>query len=623
MLISCDWRDFLLFLHANFTPSLQTVIFNHPMKKILKYIFIAFIGVAVTTMIACIIGIVALVGIITSDDEGTPDIKENSVLVINLSGDIVEHSEKGSPLSTITGKAEIQGLDDIISAINNAADNKDIAGIYIEAGLLQTDYSALQEIRHALLKAKKNKKWIISYADAYSQGTYYVCSAADEIWINPQGMIDIHGLAGQTTYLKDLLEKVGVKMKVIKVGTYKSATETFTEDHMSDANREQSTRYIQGMWNIIAQDIAEGRGLTIGEINSLADTLTALQDTKFLMDKKLITKTLYSEDVKKEIKKRLKQGDDKDISQISCKDLAKLTKNSSSEKKIAIYYAQGSIVQNAESGYVMGDAGIISKKMVSDLEKLAKDDNIKAVVIRINSGGGDAFASEEIWHSVITLKSKKPVVISMGSMAASGAYYLSAGASWIVAQPTTLTGSIGIFGLLPDMTELMQSKLGIKFDKVTTNKHADFSSALTARPMSAEEEAMLQGYINRGYELFCKRVSDGRKIPVNQVKSIAEGRVWIAADAKNHKLVDEIGGLKNAIDKAAKLAKIDKYDISCYPAKKAWYEDLFNDIEKGNNNLDEQLQSTLGVYYEPFKMVKDIKNQNPIQARIPILISVE
>lgn len=574
-------------------------------------------------MIACIIGIVALVGIITSDDEGVSEVKDNSVLVVKLSGDIVEHAEKGSPLSALTEKTEIQGLDDIVSAIDNAAECKEISGIYIEAGFLQSDYSALQEIRHALLKAKKNKKWIISYADAYSQRAYYVCSAADEIWINPQGVVDIHGLSGQTTYLKDLLEKVGVKMKVIKVGTYKSATETYTEDHMSDANREQSTRYILGMWNIIAQDIAEGRGLTFKDVNSLADTLTTLQDTKFLMDKNLITRTLYSEDVKKEIKKILKLGDNDDISQISCKDLAKLTKKSGSENKIAIYYAQGSIVQNAESGLVMGDAGIVSKKMVGDLEKLAKDDNIKAVVIRINSGGGDAFASEEIWHSVMTLKDKKPVVVSMGSMAASGAYYLSAGASWIVAQPTTLTGSIGIFGLLPDVTELMQSKLGIKFDKVITNKHADFASALTARPLSAEEEAMLQQYINRGYELFCKRVSDGRKIPVDQVKTVAEGRVWIAADAKSHKLVDEIGGLKNAIDKAARLAKLDKYETSCYPAKKAWYEDLFDNIEERNNYLDEQLQSTLGVYYEPFKMVKDIKNQNPIQARIPILISVE
>lgn len=623
MLIICEWSYFLVFLHANFIHSLQAITYCYSMKKLLKYIFVAFIGIVVTTMIACIIGIIALVNIITSDGKGMPDVKDNSVLVVKLSGSIVEHAKEDSPLSALTEKTEIQGLDDIVSAINNAADSKEIAGIYIEAGVLQSDYSALQEIRHALLTAKKNKKWIVSYSDAYSQGTYYVCSAADEIWINPQGMVDIHGLAGQTTYLKDLLEKVGVKMKVIKVGTYKSATETFTEDRMSDANREQSTRYIQGMWNIIAQDIAEGRGLTVKEVNSLADTLTALQDAKFLMNKKLITKTLYSEDVKKEIKKLLKQKDDDEISQISCQDLAKLTKNSGTDKKIAIYYAQGSIVQNAESGLVMGDAGIVSKEVVSDLEKLAKDDNIKAVVIRINSGGGDAYASEEIWHSVATLKSKKPVVISMGNLAASGAYYLSAGASWIVAQPTTLTGSIGIFGLLPDVTELMQSKLGIKFDKVITNKHADFASALTARPMSAEEEAMLQQYINRGYELFCKRVSDGRKIPVNQVKSIAEGRVWIAEDAKNHKLVDEIGGLKNAIDKAAKLAKLDKYETSYYPAKKAWYEDLFSNIEEGNNNLDEQLQSTLGVYYEPFKMVKDIKNQNPIQARIPILISVE
>ncbi|MDO4196747.1 MAG: signal peptide peptidase SppA, partial [Prevotellaceae bacterium] len=507
---------------------------------------------------------------------------------------------------------------------DNAANTPEIAGIYIEAGLLQADYSALQEIRNALLHVKEKKKWIVSFADTYTQNTYYVCSAADEIWLNPQGMVDIHGLAAQTTYLKDLLEKVGIKMKVIKVGTYKSATEVFTEDHMSDANREQTTRYVQGLWDIVSNDIAKGRGITAEEVNALADTLTMLQDTKFLLNKKLISRTMYAEEVKKEIKKKLNLDNDKEIAQISCKALAKLHKNATdASAKIAIYYAQGSIVQNEESGYIMGDAGIISKKMVSDLEKLAKDDDVKAVVIRINSGGGDAFASEEIWHSVLALKAKKPVVVSMGGVAASGAYYLSAGASWIVAQPTTLTGSIGIFGMFPDMTELLQSKLGLKYDKVATNKHSDFTSAMTTRPLSPSEEEMLQQYINRGYELFCKRVSDGRKMPIKQVKSIAEGRVWIAADAKKHNLIDEMGGLKEAISKAGKLAKVEKYETIYYPEKKPWYEKLLEDAKGGNNNLDEQLQSTLGVYYEPFKMVKNIQNQNPVQARMPILISVE
>ena len=595
------------------------------MKAFVKYTLSTIVGIIITTIIACIIGLVAIVTIIAADDHDTPELKDNNtVLVVKLSGILAEHVEKDSPLETLMGDEEAQGVDDIVAAIDKAATTPEIAGIYIEAGLLQADYSALQEIRNALLHVKEKKKWIVSFADTYTQNAYYVCSAADEIWLNPQGMVDIHGLAGQTTYLKDLLAKVGIKMKVIKVGTYKSATEMFTEDHMSDANREQTTRYIQGLWDIVANDIAKGRGITVEEVNALADTLTMLQDTKFLLDRRLISKTLYSEDVKKEIKKKLKLDEEKEIAQISCKALAKLReKDTNASSKIAIYYAQGTIVQNEESGYLMGDAGIISKKMVSDMVKLAKDDDVKAVVIRINSGGGDAFASEEIWHSVLALKAKKPVVVSMGGVAASGAYYLSAGASWIVAQPTTLTGSIGIFGMFPDMTELLQSKLGLKYDKVATNKHSDFTSAMTTRPLSASEEEMLQQYINRGYELFCKRVSDGRKMPIQQVKSIAEGRVWIAADAKKHKLIDEMGGLKEAVSKAGKLAKVEKYETIYYPEKKPWYEKLLEDAKGGNNNLDEQLQSTLGVYYEPFKMVKNIQNQNPVQARMPVLISVE
>lgn len=254
--------------------------------------------------------------------------------------------------------------------------------------------------------------------------------------------------------------------------------------------------------------------------------------------------------------------------------------------------------------------------MVRDLDKLAKDDDIKAVVIRVNSGGGDAFASEEIWHSVAELKKKKPVVISMGGAAASGAYYLSAGASWIVAQPMTITGSIGIFGAFPDLSGLMQEKLGIKYDHVKTNAHSDFTLLQTSRPFNAEEQAMLQQYINRGYELFCKRVSEGRKIPINRVKEIAQGRVWIGSDALSIKLIDQLGGMPEAMKKAAELAKIKDYNTITYPESKSMMDQLLETAEGNNNNLDEQLRSTLGMMYEPFVIVRSLEHQSPVQARL-------
>ena len=589
------------------------------MKQFLKYVFATITGIFISTFVIVIVGAGIIAGMLASgEDSSAVTLNDGSVLVVKLNGNIVEHADDNSINSLLSSTTQEQGLDDIITAIDAATTAPEVKGIYLEAGPMITDYSSLKEIRNALLRFKTSKKWVVSYADAYTQGAYYVCSAADKVWMNPEGMVDIHGLAAQPMYIKDLLNKFGVKMKVMKVGTYKSATETYTEDHMSDANREQLTRYISSLWGVITSEVGKSRGISPEAFNTLADNLVMAQPSADLIKQKLIDKTMYANEVKGEIKKLLKQKDDEDIKQVTCKALATKARSDlagKSDNKIAVYYAEGTIVQSSEMGMMGGGSSIVSKDMVKDLDKLAKDDDVKAVVIRINSGGGDSFASEEIWHSVQALKAKKPVVISMSGAAASGAYYLSAPASWIIAQPTTVTGSIGIFGVFPDMTQLFKDKLGLKFDNVKTNKHADLSFSQQARTFDPEEEALLQQYINRGYELFCKRVSDGRKIPVAKVKEIAEGRIWIGTDAIGLKLVDELGGMPEAMKKAAALAKVKEYVAVNYPTPPTIIEQLMKQVEGNGNNLDEQMRSTLGTLYEPFCIIKSVENQSPVQAR--------
>lgn len=594
------------------------------MRQFIKYTIATVVGCSICIAGIIILASVVITGIIVANTSSTVEVKDNSVLYVNLSGDIVEHATE-NPFESIMGSGGLQqGLDNIVGAIDKAADSKEIKAIYIEAGITNTDYPSLQEIRQALQRAKAKKKLVVSYAREYTQGAYYVCSVADKVWINPEGMLDLHGLSSQPMFLKDLYAKFGVKMTVVKVGKFKSATEQYTEDKMSDANRLQVTRFLDGIWENVVSDISKARKISKAEVNRCADDMAALQSTEYLLRHKLVDKTLYAEEVKTEMKKLIGIAKDKSIEQVSCSEL-----NSSelgrkdSEKKIAIYYCEGSIVRAPEAGIITGDAGIVSTTVVKDMEKLANDDDIKAVVIRINSGGGDAFASEEIWHAIKTLKGKKPVVVSMGGMAASGAYYMSCVSSYIMAQPTTLTGSIGIFGVFPDASELITKKLGVKFDNVKTNAHSDFSFLQTARPFNTEEQALLQAYINRGYELFCKRVADGRRLPVNKVKEIAEGRVWLATDAKEIGLIDGIGGINDAIAKAAQLAKVKDYETVAYPEAAGWMEQLTAAAEGYGNNLDEQLRSSLGVMYEPMMMMRNLDKLCPVQARCPVILSVK
>jgi protease-4 len=389
---------------------------------------------------------------------------------------------------------------------------------------------------------------------------------------------------------------------------------------MSDANREQVTAYVTGIWNHMLKDIAESRKLSVDSLNAYADRVMDLASTETLKKNKLIDGTLYTDQIKGEVKKLLKIDDDDDISQVSVMQMLQAkSESSSSDNQIAIYFCEGSIVQEPIQGYAMGGSStIVGNTVCKDLEKLAKDEDVKAVVIRINSGGGDAYASEQMWHQIVELKKVKPVVISMGGMAASGGYYMSCGATWIVAEPTTLTGSIGIFGTFPDISNLMTQKLGFKYDEVKTNKNSTMSIYAQARPFSGEELTLLQGYIDRGYALFRKRVADGRHLKVEEVEKIAQGHVWLGKDAIGIKLVDQLGSLKDAIDMAAKFAKIegDDYYKSIYPAKSDWTENILQKATGGGNYLDAQFKDVLGEYYEPFMLMKTIRQQSPVQARM-------
>ena len=590
------------------------------MKDFLKNVLATITGIILLGMIMGILSIISMVGIAASS-AGNTKVEDNSVFTLMLTGELTERSEE-NPLSMLTGEAsEGLGLEDMLSAIHKARDNEDIKGIYIEAGLFSSDSPASSHaIRQALLDFKKAGKWIVAYGDTYTQNTYYICSVADKVYLNPEGMVDWHGLAATPYFVKDLLAKFGVKYQLCKVGKYKSAPEMMTADQMSEPNREQVTAYMQGIWDVMLKDVSQSRKISVDSLNAYADRFTALADQKDLVKMKLVDKLMYTDEVKGEIKKMLKLDKDDDIPQLSLGDMANVKGKKQKGDQVAIYYACGEIVDSETGSMMTNGENIVANTVCKDLEKLKDDDDVKAVVLRVNSPGGSAYASEQIWRAVTQLKAKKPVVVSMGGYAASGGYYISCNANYIYAEPTTITGSIGIFGMFPDFSGLLTEKLGVKFDEVKTNKHAAFGTM--ARPFNAEELALLDQYIGRGYELFRKRVADGRKQPVDKIEEIAQGRVWLGNDALKIKLVDAIGSMDDAIKKAAQLAKLDEYHASSYPGQASWFEKLLNQDSKGSY-LDAELRSTLGELYEPLHFVKTINQRSAIQARLPYYLTIQ
>ena len=592
------------------------------MKDFIKNVLATMVGMFGFFIVMGVIGMMSIIGMIASGN-AAQNVEKNSVFVLNLSGTI---SEQGSenPLSMFTGDNSLNsGLNDILSSIKKAKANDDIKGIYIEAGALAANYATLQEIRNALADFRKSGKWIVAYGDFYTQGAYYVASVADKVYINPKGIVDWHGIGAQTMFYKDFMAKFGVKWEVVKVGTFKSATETFTEEKMSDANRLQTKTFIDGTWRNVCDAVSKSRGISVDSLNSYADSYLALQATETLVKAKMVDGMMYGDQVKDAVKKMMKLEKDDDIAQLTLNDMLNVKDEKLEGSEIAVYYAEGDIVQDPKAATMFGNNNYIaSRKVCKDIEDLMNDDDVKAVVVRINSGGGDAYASEQMWHQMSELRKVKPVVVSMGDYAASGAYYMSAPASWIVAQPNTLTGSIGIFAVIPDFSGLVTTKLGVRFDEVKTNRNSTFGN-LMARPFNAEEKAMLQASVNRGYSLFRQRVADGRRLPVESVEKIAQGRVWLATDALNIKLVDQLGGIDDAVKKAAELAKLKDYYTSDYPAAASWMDNLLNSMSSSGTYLDEQLRQTLGDFYQPFTMLRSIDKREAIQARIPYAISIK
>ena len=579
------------------------------MKDFFKYMLATMLAMVIMGVFAMVMSLVMLLSVAAAGEQ-KPVVKDGSVLRLSLAG-VVNERAVDNPFAELLGNEMLQeqGLDQMLNAIKAARDNDKIKGMYIEAGALSADFAVMQELRAAIADFGKQKP-VVAYGDTYTSGAYYVASAAQKVYINPSGMILWHGIASQPVFYKDLLEKVGVKMQVFRVGTYKSAVEPFTNTEMSPANRAQVESYINDIWGGICREVSASRNIPVDSLDALADRYQFLADADDYVKCGLVDSLTYVDGLRGKLREMA--GTEK-VNLVEAAEMAKLYEPVKADDKVAVYYAYGSIVDAATTGFGAGEAEIVGDKVVKDLDELMNNDEVKAVVLRINSGGGSAYASEQMWRAVQLLKQKKPVVVSMSGLAASGGYYMSCGADYIFADAMTLTGSIGIFGLVPDATGLLTEKLGLHFDVVKTNEAADFGA--TGRPFNAAESAAMQAYVERGYALFLKRVAEGRNMSVAAVDSIAQGRVWTGAQAVNLKLVDKLGGLEAAVAEAAKRAKIKDYEVAPYPAAPSWMDGLMQQVQ--DDYLENRLQSFLGEYYQPLMFVGTLDGRPSLQARIP------
>ena len=580
------------------------------MKQFLKFTLATIVGIIITSILFVLISF-AVVGAIAGASDSATVLKPNSVYEINLEGTLVDRSQDDPFTSAFTqavGKNSENsiGLDDVLSNIDKAKKDANIVGIYLKGGSLSGGIASIKEIRNALIDFKKSGKFVIAYADNYSQRMYYLVSVANKILLNPQGMLELKGLSAQTMFFKKTLDKLGIEMQIVKVGTFKSAVEPLVNTKMSDANRLQVSVYMNSIWNTILKDVSVSRKIPFERLNMYADEMMMFQPTEKTKQYALVDSLVYIDQVDSIIKtsvKNMKKDDKlvfvKHTAMLKVPDTIKFDKN-----KIAVIYAIGEITDDEGEG-------IVAKTMVKTINDIAKDEQVKAVVLRISSPGGSAYASEQICHALTLLKAKKPLIVSMGDYAASGGYYIACMADKIVAQPNTITGSIGIFGVIPNISGL-NDKLGITYDGVKTNKMSDAISV--NRPFTTEERSLMQNYVNRGYELFVKRCAEGRKMKVDQIKAIAEGRVWTGEDAIKIGLVDKIGGLNDAIKMAVDKAKLKTYNVSEYPEKEDFATKFMKNFSKDIETRF--LKAQLGEQYNTFRQIKNLDKINGIQTRM-------
>lgn len=584
------------------------------MNDFLKFTLATITGIVLSVFLFFLIGVISIFGIVASSETETP-VKSNSIMFLDLNGNLVERSEDNPFTQFFGDDFNTYGLDDILTAIKKAKETDEIKGIYLQASFLNTSFASLEEIRNALLDFKESGKFIVAYSDNYTQGLYYLSSIADKIMLNPEGSIDWKGLASQPIFYKDLLQKLGIEMQVFKVGTYKSAVEPFISTEMSPANREQVTAFVSSIWNKLLSDVSLSREIPTDSLNAYADRMLMYHPAKEFIDCKMVDTLVYKDGVRNYLKQLLQLEDDDNVRTLNLSEMVNIKKNVPKDKSgniIAVYYAYGDIDNMSDN------EGIVSKKVIKDLRRLREDDNVKAVVMRVNSPGGSAFGSAQIWNEVRLLKEKKPVIVSMGDYAASGGYYISCAADSIVAQPTTLTGSIGVFGMIPNVKGLTD-KLGLNFDIVKTNKFSDLGAL--GRGLNNDEQALIQMSTNDNYNLFITRCANGRNMSIEDIEKIAEGRVWTGEKAKEIGLVDELGGLDRAIEIAVNKAGIENYTIIAHPAKEDFFSSLMN--KKTSDYINSKLENCFGDYYKGFSFIKNLEKTDFMQARMPFDLNVK
>ena len=584
------------------------------MKEFIKFTLASFLAIILAGGIFLLLGVVTVMGIAVSSSTQTP-VKPNSVFMLDLQGSLYERVQDNPLMGLLEDDFQEIGLDDILQSIQRAKRNPDICGIYLQAGALDASLASLEEIRNALKDFKESGKFIVAYGDQYTQGMYYLASVADKIIVNPQGSISWHGLASQPVFYKDLLAKIGVEMQVFKVGTYKAAVEPFIATEMSDANRKQITDYLHTIWGHLLENVSISRQIPAEALNKYADEMMDLKQAETYVACGLADTLLYKDGVLDYLKEMAGCSLSEELNTLTVKDMiANMGELSQVAPKIAVYYAFGEIDSDTST-----DEGIDSEKVITDLRELREDETISAVVLRVNSPGGSAYGSEQIWREVVLLNAKKPVVVSMGDYAASGGYYISCAADCIVAQPTTLTGSIGIFGVFPNLEGLLTDKLDLHFDMVKTHQFADMGSL--TRPLNSNERKVLQNYVEQGYQLFVKRCAEGRNMSVEAIENIAEGRVWTGIDAKELGLVDELGGMDKALSIAAQKVGLTNYDTVYLPVKDDLLTILMDELQEGY--MGSKVLESLGNRYDYAKFIRSLKNADRIQARLPFDLHIQ
>lgn len=590
------------------------------MRSFFKYVLATVTGVVISGIILLFIAI-AIIGTMVNSamkDKATV-VADNSILHIPMNH-IVSERTIPNPFEDLDipglEAASSLGLDDILHRIKSAETDDKIKGILLDVAFVSANFASLQEIRDALVAFKESGKFIVAYSEGYTQRAYYLASTADEVYINPEGALDFRGLASEISFIKGTLDKLGVDMQVVKVGTFKSAVEPLIQDKMSEANREQVSSYMGSIYQHFLADIADGRGISTDSLHHIADQYL-VRTAEDAVTYGLADGLLYKDELLALLKEKLDIDPEKDINTVTLRQYKPASSAGSSvgKDRIAIVYAVGTI-----AGGEGGDESIGSEKISRELRKMRRDDKVKAVVFRINSPGGSALASEVIWREVDLLRQVKPVIVSMGDVAASGGYYIAAAADSIFAQPNTITGSIGVFGTIPNMQKLWNNHLGITFDGVKTGKYADFLSGSFDRPLSADEQQILQGEVNRIYQTFLKRVADGRGMTPEQVDSIGQGRVWSGEQALANGLVDRLGSIDDALAAAASKAGVEEYQVVKYPAIK----DPFASLLGGSTDKIKTWygRAQFGAFYKHYQSMEKILGQTGMMALMPYQITI-